>query len=294
MGVRGIRGFERGGMMKNYGLSAVKFAGVWLALIIGQIAGGVIGQMVTHAATPAFKQDGPFDLMTAMVLSSGLCALVLSAMASSLRRGFWGRAVIVFILLYVLESGLSEIEAIYFNTYLHMSDSLLASMAIGGVIKAAIVALACAALWRGDGQPAERFSGLAWKIPVISLLYVVFYFGAGALIAWQSADVRAYYAQGFNIDQKQLALLQVGRGLVWALLAWLSVASLTGGTWRRALLTGAAFSVLMALPLLYPNPLMPWPVRQVHLVEVGVSNFLFGIVVSLLLLWKARTPTTTR
>ncbi len=270
--------------MKIYGLFAAKFAGVWLALIIGQIAGGVIGQMVAHAATPAFKQDGPFDLMTAVILSSGLYGLVLSAVASQMRQGFWGRMAVAFLLLYVLESGLSEVEAIYFNTYLHMSNSLLFSMAIGAVIKAAIAGLVCALLWRGTGDPAERFSGLVWKIPLISLLYVVFYFGAGALIAWQSADVRAYYAQGFDIDQKQLALLQVGRGLIWALLAWLSVASLTGGTWRRALLTGLAFSILMALPLLYPNPLMPWPVRSVHLVEVGVSNFLFGIVAALILL----------
>lgn len=270
--------------MNRYVTFAVKFAGVWLALIIGQIAGGMIGQMVAHAATPAFKQDGPFDLMTALVISSGLYALVLSAPASQMRWGFWGKAFAVFILLYVLESGLSEIEAIYFNTYLHMSNSLLVSMAIGAVIKAAIGALVCAFLWRKAPQPTEQFSGLAWKIPVISLLYVVFYFGAGGLIAWQSADVRAYYAQGFHIDQGQLALVQVGRGLIWALLAWLSVASLTGGTWRRALLTGLAFSILMALPLLYPNPLMPWPVRSVHLVEVGVSNFLFGIAAALIML----------
>jgi hypothetical protein len=255
--------------MKRNAIFVAKFAAVWLALIIGQIAGGVIGQILIHAATPAFKPDGPFDLMTAMLISSGLYALVLSAMASQMRWGFRGRAISLFILLYVLESLLSEIEAIYFNTYLHMSNSLLVSMAVGAAIKAAIVALVCAALWRGGGQPVERFSGLAWKIPAIIPLYVVFYFGAGALIAWQSADVRAYYAQGFHIDQGQLALLQVGRGLIWALL------------------TGAAFSVLMALPLLYPNPLMPWPVRQVHLVEVGVSNFLFGVVVSLLLLWGA-------
>ena len=278
--------------MKRNAIFVAKFAAVWLALIIGQIAGGMIGQMLTHAAMPAFKPDGPFDLMTAMVLASGLYALVLSAMASSLRWGFWGRALTAFLLLYVLESGLSEIEAIYFNTYLHMSNGLLVFMAISSVIKAAIVAIVCTLLWRGNGPPAERFSGLAWKIPVILPLYVVFYFGAGALIAWQSADVRAYYAQGFHINQGQLALLQVGRGLIWALLALLSVASLTGGTWRRALLTGAAFSVLMALPLLYPNPLMPWPVRQVHLVEVGVSNFLFGVLAALIMLKKARTPTT--
>jgi len=279
--------------MNRYVTFAVKFAGVWLALIIGQIAGGMIGQMVTHAATPAFKPDGPFDLMTALVLSSGLYALVLSAITSTMRWSFWGKAFAVFLLLYVLESGLSEIEAIYFNTYLHMSNSLLVSMAIGAIIKAAIGGLVCAFLWRKETAPAEQFNGLVWKIPVISLLYGVFYFGAGGLIAWQSADVRAYYAQGFHIDQGQLALVQVGRGLIWALLAWLSVASLTGGIWRRALLTGLAFSILMALPLLYPNPLMPWPVRQVHLVEVGVSNFLFGIVAALIMLGKVRNPNTT-
>ena len=60
------------------------------------------------------------------------------------------------------------------------------------------------------------------------------------------------------------------------------------------MLTCVAFSVLMALPLLYPNPLMPWPVRQVHLIEVGVSNFLFGVLAALIMLKKARTPTTTR
>ncbi len=280
--------------MKRYGLFAVKFAAVWLALIIGQMAGGMIGQMLTHTVIPTFKPDGPFDVMTAMVISSGLYALVLSAMVSTMRWGFWGKALSVFILLYVLESLLSEIEAIYFNSYLHMSNSLLVMMAISNAIKAAIAALVCAALWRGLGQPVERFSGLAWKVPLISLLYVVFYFGAGALIAWQSAEVRAYYAQGFDIDQGQLALLQVGRGLIWALLALLSVTSLTGSNWRRALLTGAAFSILMALPLLYPNPLMPWLVRQMHLVEVGVSNFLFGIVAALILLGKVRSSTTTR
>jgi hypothetical protein len=34
--------------------------------------------------------------------------------------------------------------------------------------------------------------------------------------------------------------------------------------------------VLVAAPLLYPNPYMPWPVRRMHLLEVGLSNALFG------------------
>ncbi|CAM3365309.1 hypothetical protein [Asticcacaulis taihuensis] len=279
--------------MNRYVVFALKFAGVWLALIIGQMAGGMIGQMLTHAAPPAMKPDGPLSLTAAIVVAAGLFAVVLSAMAPAMQWSFWGRFAALFGLLYGLESLLSLIEAIYFNAYVHMTDALLWMMAVGNAVKAVLAALVCALLWRGESQPAERFSGLAWKIPVIIPLYIVFYFGAGALIAWQSADVRAYYAQGFHIDQGQLALLQVGRGLIWALLALLSVASLTGGTWKRAVLTGLAFSVFMAATLLYPNPLMPWSVRHVHLVEVGVSNFLFGILAALILLGKVRHPTTT-
>ena len=270
--------------MNRYVVFALKFAGVWLALIIGQMAGGMIGQMLTHAAPPAMKPDGPLSLTAALVVAAGLFAVVLSAMAPAMRWSFWGRFAALFGLLYGLESLLSLIEAIYFNAYVHMTDALLWMMAVGNAVKAVLAAMVCALLWRGETLPAERFTGLYWRIPVIIPLYIVFYFGAGALIAWQSADVRAYYAQGFHIDQGQLALLQVGRGLIWALLALLSVASLTGGTWKRAVLTGLAFSVFMAATLLYPNPLMPWSVRHVHLVEVGVSNFLFGILAALILL----------
>ncbi|MGN6210097.1 hypothetical protein [Asticcacaulis sp.] len=275
--------------MNRYVVFALKFAGVWLALIIGQMAGGMIGQMLTHAAPPAMKPDGPLSLTAAIVVAAGLYAVVLSAMAPAMRWPFWGRFAALFGLLYGLESLLSLIEAIYFNAYVHMTDALLWMMAVGNAVKAALAALVCALLWRGETMPVEHFTGLYWRIPVIIPLYIVFYFGAGALIAWQSADVRTYYAQGFHIDQGQLALLQVGRGLIWALLALLSVASLTGGTWKRAVLTGLAFSVFMAATLLYPNPLMPWSVRHVHLIEVGVSNFLFGILASLILL-SGRKP----
>lgn len=273
--------------MKRSVLFVARFAAVWLALVVGQMVGGLLGQMLTHVTVPAFKPDGPFDLMSAVVVSCGFYAAILSALASNMRWGFWGRVASLFVLLYGLESLLSEIEAIYFNAYLHMSNALLVQMAIGNAIKAAIAALVCGWLWHGEPAAADSFKGLWWKIPMIMPIYVVFYFGAGALIAWQSADVRAYYAQGFQINQGQLALLQFGRGLIWAGLGWLSVASLTGSTWKRAVLTGLAFSILMALPLLYPNPLMPWTVRQMHLVEVGLSNFLFGILVSLIFLWGA-------
>lgn len=62
------------------------------------------------------------------------------------------------------------------------------------------------------------------------------------------------------------------------------VKSLKGNLWSRALMTGLAFAVLMALVLLMPNPYMPWAVRRMHLLEVFTSNFLFGVACVLILM----------
>jgi hypothetical protein len=70
---------------------------------------------------------------------------------------------------------------------------------------------------------------------------------------------------------------------VWAGLALLIAATISGPARSRAVLAGLAFAVFMVGPLLYPNAFMPWAVRQVHLVEIGTSNLLFGLVAVLLL-----------
>jgi hypothetical protein len=40
--------------------------------------------------------------------------------------------------------------------------------------------------------------------------------------------------------------------------------------------------------LLLPNPLMPREVRMAHLLETASSNFLFGWLTVLVLLWRRR------
>ena len=262
-----------------------KAIAVWLAILIGQALGGMLALALTHVTVPTARDDGPFNLTMAMIVIAALFALIVAGLASRMRWGFWGKAAALFVLIYGLDSVLSQIESVFFNSFLHLSQALMIMIGLSNAIKAAVAALVAAALWRKPLEaPAERFGGLYWKIPVISPLYIVCYFGAGALIAWKSAAVRAYYGQGFHIDNGQLILLQAGRGLIWALLAFLSVKSLTGSKLSRASLTGAAFSVLMAATLLMPNVLMPWAVRKMHLLEISSSNFLFGVLASLILL----------
>ncbi|HEX5426443.1 MAG TPA: hypothetical protein VFW94_23035, partial [Candidatus Acidoferrales bacterium] len=47
-----------------------------------------------------------------------------------------------------------------------------------------------------------------------------------------------------------------------------------------ALFLGAAYSILGGIaPLLLPNPFMPPNIRLAHGFEVGISNFVFGMIV---------------
>ena len=119
-------------------------------------------------------------------------------------------------------------------------------------------------------------------------LYVILYFVAGAVVAWSSAAVRAYYGDGLDIDVGKLALLQLGRGAVWTGLAALLAATVQGRSLTVAGLVGAVFAVLMAAPLLYPSAVIPWPVRQVHLVELALANFAFGALAVLLFRRRVR------
>ena len=269
--------------------TTLKFAGLWLALLVGTAAAGMLVQIVLHPAVPVAKPDGPFDVTQALLLTTAAYAAALSLYAARLRGGFISRATTLFGLFYVTGSLLSLIETLYFNRYIHLPMVVLAQTAPIGLVQALVAAPVAAALWRGVDAEAETISGLGWRIALIAPLYIVFYFGAGQFIAWQGAAVRAYYDQAAHIDLVQLAGLQVGRGLIWAGLAWLSVRRLTGPAWVRALITGVAFAILMVMPLLFPNPFMPWAVRKMHFVEIATSNLLFGILAAGLLLSGLKT-----
>jgi len=256
-----------------------KALAVWLALLAGNVIGGLlIGMPVME-----IPQDGPLTLGVAFPLTNALFALVLAALASRMPGPAWRRIAILFLILFTTETLLSVIESVFFADYLHLPAGLLASMTGIGAVKAVLGALAAGLLWRPDGPTPPVPTGLAWKIPAIVASYVVVYFGAGHLIAWQSATLRAYYGDGLAFNDAGLVLLQIGRGLIWAGLVLLAACSLHGSTRARAVLTGAAFSIFMASSLLYPNGFMPWAVRSVHLVEIATSNFLFGVVAILIL-----------
>lgn len=258
--------------------SVLKFLALWAVLASATVLTGLIPLQPPVAGVA----DGPLGALTAVLVVNGLAALVVGGLTARLSGSRWSRPATVFAVLFLSETGLSWIEAVFFNDFVRMSAAALGGMAIAGLVKSAIGAVVAVRLWRvspqteapGHGVRLTLATGLS--VAGLSALYVVFYFAGGASVAWSSAVVRRFYGEGMQIDPGLLALLQLGRGAIWTGLAALLAARLQGRTLTVAGLAGAAFAILMAAPLLYPSAVIPWAVRQVHLVELVLVNFTFG------------------
>ena len=266
---------------------SVSFVVLWLVLVFGQGFGGWL--IFRH--TPAFPADGPLGAGQAVLVVSAIDAVILTLLASRMRARGWMLGLLLAFLLFGVQSGLSLIEAVVFGQDVRLSSEIVLGSAAASLIRAILAGVAIALLWRrrgGGGDKPLRLSGFVWKVPAIAVLYVACYFLAGSQIAWRSAAVRAFYANVQQIAPAALVTVQLARGLIWAGFAWLLARELGRSAWRTALLTGLAFSGLMVPQLLYPNPAMPWPVRAAHMVEVGVSNLVFGALAALIMLIEAR------
>lgn len=265
--------------MSAFRSRTIRFLSLWAVLAAATVLTGLI----PLRSVPSGVVDGPLGALTAVFLVNGLAALVLSGLVVRLSGPEAQRRMIVFAVLFLTETGLSWIEAVFFNDFVRMSGPALAGMALAGLFKSAVGAFVAVLLWP---QPTRTTDGVRHRVRLtlatalsfvgLSTLYVILYFAGGAGVAWSSATVRAFYGEGMDINPGLLALLQIGRGAIWTGLAALLAARLQGRTVAVAGLVGAAFAVLMAAPLLYPSAVIPWAVRQVHLVELCLVNFIFG------------------
>jgi hypothetical protein len=187
-----------------------------------------------------------------------------------------------------------QLETLWFNESLKLPLPVIGELVANAAIAAAAAAVAGALLFRPAATPALPVPAtLTRRIAYMALIYVVLYYGAGFFIAWQSAAVRAYYENGIHIAFLPTVAFQIFRGTLWAIIALTIVSRTTGCLAMRALVMGVLFAVMTAAQLLYPTYFFPWPVRAAHLVEVGTSEFVYGVVATLVLLsGAAKRPLT--
>jgi hypothetical protein len=213
-----------------------------------------------------------------LILSFALFAAVVASAAWAAK----GSGMPLMMALVILTFGVSSvnplIEAVVFGVMpLADAPSIVTGQLILAVVTSLIAAAALGKLRHGS-QPSSPPKLRSIRLALAAFCYTVLYWTAG-LFVWPF--VKDYYATRTLPPVGLVLGLQLVRGALYVLYAW---------PWFR--LTPRHSGIVLALvysvvggvaPLLLDNPYMPQSVRLAHMVEVGVSNFLFGLVVARLM-----------
>ena len=256
----------------------------------------------TPSEQPAPAQAG--NTLAALLAVSFLTTAVLSYVIIRSRQAGWRLILTIFLVLYGVTTVMPQVETAFFVT--RLPPGMLPRLFLAGAVIAALfspLAVLILGKWRperaeGESPTRLRMSAGEWvgKLSLIVVAYVIIYFTFGYFIAWKSAAVRAYYggsdpgsflAQMNNVVRETPLLLplQAARAILWAAIAVPVIRMMKGPWWEAGMAVALLFSVVMCALLLLPNPLMPREVRMVHLLETASSNFLFGWLTALVLLW---------
>jgi hypothetical protein len=123
---------------------------------------------------------------------------------------------------------------------------------------------------------ARSVGAWMWRVLVGAVLYVFFYFVAGFAIF---PFVKSFYAHAQMPALGSVVGMEMFRGLVYVAIVIVATRSMAARRLRAALAMGLALSVFGGIgPLLLPNPIMPGYVRLAHGFEVGISNFVYGMI----------------
>jgi hypothetical protein len=171
------------------------------------------------------------------------------------------------------------IEAVAFGV-MPIADvprSLLTNLVLAVAISAGPVWM----LWRGMPEAASvappRYT--IGRLAAIAGVYVLLYLAAGIAVY---PFIKDFYADKTLPSLPMVIGIQCIRGPLYALYAlpWLKLTDR-----HTSPMLALVYSVLggVALLLVDENPYMPREVRYPHLIEVGVSNFLFGWIVGRIL-----------
>lgn len=216
-------------------------------------------------------------MMIGLYLLLNLGVLFVVARASAARG--WRLAAMLFLLGFVVGLANNLIEAVVFGVMPLWEAISAAASAAPMFALLAIAAVFLAGRWRGvDAIAAQESVITLLRLLGVVVAYEVLYWGAGTLVYPYIAD---FYATRRIPPFQLVASLQVVRSLIFVAAAYpLLKSGLRGAPWVLAIVYGVLGGVA---PLLPDNPYMPPEIRFYHAIETSVSNFLFGLVVGILL-----------
>lgn len=223
----------------------------------------------------SFVMDWWQTLLSRALVVSVLTGIVLQ---SKLRNHHL--IIAIFTLIFVISHLLTLIEAIAFGF-----DVPKWQFFISGILSSAIFSFLLVLIFRKmnktkilpEGFNNLPFISIIWRIGVLGLIYMVIYTIAGMIVL---PFVKNFYATLTIPGLSILLPLQILRGALYVVACLYLILNAKGSRIEKAIWIGLAFSILGGIaPLLLPNPLMPLEIRIAHGFEIGISNFIFGVIV---------------
>ncbi len=281
----------------------IKRAFTWLGLSLLMTVFWIIGLFLGNAIFPSSimepsgdaGENGGLMLLLTCALNT---AVILFYVYNSISKG-WKLVGVLFLITFGIQYFMSQMETLWFNDSLNFPIQGIWAIVTGGAIMSLLFAIA--ATWlTGNFINKKEYNRATIKVVVapmlkwVSLLAVIIwplvYFLAGYLIAWQFADVRLLYSGtsemgSFLSIMKEnvvsgLYLFQIFRGVLWVMIAYLTIASTKGSFLLKGVILGLLLSFLGSSQLLLPNPFMSITVRMAHLIETASSSFLWGLILA--------------
>lgn len=281
------------------------FLGLTMLMMVLFMVGAIyLGPQVDGTLSPA---EARFTGL-AMLIVCFVDTLLFGVLILRSRLYGWRLMLITAFLYYGVKTFQANIEAVYFmrNITPEMAPGLF------------LMTLPLALLWSPVAvwllgkahQPAETPTapsllptlnsgmGLGKLLLLGVLIYPLIFFAFGYYVAWQSPAVRDFYGgtdpgsfllqmRTISAGDPFLLLFEGLRGLLWTAMAALLLWTLKVRPWLAVLLLALVLALVENDTHLIPNPLMPTLVRQVHFVETASSNFLFGVLAGVILLWRS-------
>lgn len=280
-------------------------------VIVLTVIYAVLFMIGTNLSTPpelAEKMSPEAGLQAASMIPV-VALLMTSTLAYLVLRSRWHGiklATAIFIIFFGVYTFLAQIEPLAFPAVTEqMPPGTIPGFFLAGLMLTLPFSLL--AVWilgrsRKDSmanEPDTQFqipaSQWMWKLCSAVILYEIVYFTFGYYVAWRTpglpefyggTDPGTFFGQLANVirDTPWLFLFQVFRALIWTGIGYLIISMHKGGVLETSFATGLVFSVLMSATMLLPNPLMPPDVYRAHAIELASSNFVFGILLAILLI----------
>lgn len=203
----------------------------------------------------------------------------------------WRLNISIFLLIFVLNTLLVSIEGYFF---LSLKDNLFPSFLIRS-FRALIITFV---ILYSSNKLSFRFDKVIntntispysttpwswiWRIVVCLILYMVLFMISG-VIATNIDFVKSFYQNIKQPTPGNVFTFIFIRGLLCILVTLPFIRSINIPLLKKALLFGSVIAILGGVePLIVPNQMLPPNIRYIHMLEVVISNFLYGIIICFL------------